>query len=827
MKLRLALVSMMLSGLCVAQARADDQTPVGDPDGSIALAQRMETYAHQILRSDNVPPSAWNQSADLLKAAVKLDPNEPRYARLLVDALLTLDDGPGAIKALQSYIKLNRDDQFAQVQLLDLYLGQMQSADQKIAYLRGIIDKQDLPPEVRSATAVRCAQLLAARLQTSEAIKMLDAALTMDHLNSAAMRERYSLTAPTATRLNRVQQLLNMVMACPTDPIVATWLAEQLADAGLVNQSIQWYSYANSIYSESGIRPDASFALGASSELLIADRIDESSALLSQYVTAVPDDVNGWLMRALAAKYQGDENPADHGIQTATADIMRRASIALTNSLLAIRNQASGDTMATTQPMDAQAAAPLPDLSGDADLLGKSGKPELADQYVASAEALAWYDLYFAHNPASADPVISALQSLLGSQDARVVRLQGWRAFVGGDPVAASTKLVAVQDMDPLAALGMVLIDAADPHKHDEAVVRGKQLLAEHPSGFTGATIYASLHQYDVTLETPPSAESISEAMEAFPMDFLEIVNHPQQFYIIHAEPTQLTYNYGDPVLVRVMIENVGQYDISIGPDAALHPDLWGDASLRGLEIKTYGGAAFDRFEERLELPVGQTITTIMRVDNGPMYDVFKQPFAPLTINMGIITNPSAVTSAGAGEPALGKAGPCGYGVQLSRMILRPPVQASNSDQREALLNQLRDPDGGNRIQTLDVLTNCVQEIRRENTPDSEPIVTRFIEHIRQTMDDPSPSVAAWARFCMEQLTTGDEQTAVISKMQQDEHWQSRMLAMVGQSISGGTGVLATQLSNDSDPLVRDFAVSTSQRYASWNSTTQPTSAAP
>src|SRR5208282_1919321 len=102
-----------------------------------------------------------------------------------------------------AYLKLNREDQSAQVQLLDLYLAQMQSADQKIAYMRAVMDKEGIPPEVRSSAAVRCAQLLAARLQNDDAIKVLDTALVLDPLNSAAMRAKFDLTSVGATRLDR------------------------------------------------------------------------------------------------------------------------------------------------------------------------------------------------------------------------------------------------------------------------------------------------------------------------------------------------------------------------------------------------------------------------------------------------------------------------------------------------------------------------------------------------------------------------------------------------------------------------------------------------
>jgi hypothetical protein len=159
-------------------------------------------------------------------------------------------------------------------------------------------------------------------------------------------------------------------------------------------------------------------------------------------------------------------------------------------------------------------------------------------------------------------------------------------------------------------------------------------------------------------------------------------------------------------------------------------------------------------------------------------------------------------------------------------MILRSPANISTDDAREALLNQLHDGDGGTKIRVIDLLKNCIVAMRRDNDPGAEPIIDKFIAHIRQATNDDSPSVAAWARFCLLQITAGDDQAAVLAQMGEDKdkaHWQSRLLAMVGQMIVGGTGVLSAELSNDPDPIVRDFAIATSQRLAA----TPPPAAAP
>src|SRR5580658_8274602 len=151
--------------LTVARAWADDDVPQGDPDGSIALAERFSTAAHQIFHQQPLPPRVFDLAANLYRAANRLDPEEPRFLRSLADVYMETDDVSGAISALHDYLNLDREDaredQTAQLQYIDLYLSsdQVQSVDQRLAYLRYLLQKQGIADPVKSEIALRAAQL--------------------------------------------------------------------------------------------------------------------------------------------------------------------------------------------------------------------------------------------------------------------------------------------------------------------------------------------------------------------------------------------------------------------------------------------------------------------------------------------------------------------------------------------------------------------------------------------------------------------------------------------------------------------------------------------
>jgi tetratricopeptide (TPR) repeat protein len=813
---RLALLGLMISCLVVSRAWADDtNAPPADADGSVALASRFESLARQTLRASNLSSSAWLQSSLLLKAAVQLDPNEPSYGRLLADDLLSINDGPGAIAALKAYTLLDPDDQTAQVQLIDLYLAKMQSADEKIKYLHAIVAKEPITPEVRSAAAERCARLLLARSEPADALTMLNTALELNHLNIEAMRLKYDMTAAAASPMDRVMQLFSMLQASPSDPTLSTRLARQLADAGLIDESLQWFGYANQIYNAAGLRPDPLFACGIASELIVASRITDADKILSPFAADQPDNVQGWLLYATASKYQAESNPDDQVIQAANNDLLRQAEIGLGNRVLELRAQA-GATDATTRPMDSPTVPALPDLSGDPDLLVKANNTELTDDYIYTVTSLAWFELYYRHDAAAADPLLSILGKMLSNRDVQLARLRGWRQFIGGDPVAATTKLVAVQAADPLAALGLILIDLNDPKKQQDAINRGKQLLQDNPSGLTAATILASLHKYDVSLEASPRSEAVATAVDNWPRDIFQIISQPRSMYVINAEPVKDDYLVGEPILIRVTIENVGNTDLSIGPDGALHPDLWFDAYLRGLDMRSFAGAAFDRIDQRLVLPVGQTVTKIVRVDDGALYGIFNEnPGISLTVNFGIVTNPMAVQASGGMGTSLGRPGPGGYGAQLNRMVLRDPVPFGSDSAREDMLNALLVGDGGTKIRMLDILSSYLAEMPSGASPDTLAIGQKFASHIHQACDDKTPAVAAWAKFVLANISAADDRATILAQMETDPNWQSRFTALVFRSLAKDqTAIPVHDLTKDKNPLVRSFAAALASRVS-------------
>ncbi|MGD0390984.1 MAG: hypothetical protein ABSC42_18725, partial [Tepidisphaeraceae bacterium] len=801
-------IAILAAALGRAPADDLDQTSL-DPDGSIALAERFATISHQIFRLQHIPANALQMSAELYRAAMRLDPDEPRFARALADILLEQNDGPGALQALKDYLKLDRydarEDQTAQVQLIDLYLSSdaMESVDQRLNYLRFLLQKQAIAPPVKSEIALRAARLLIDRGQNDQAMKLLDSARILNPMNLQALRVRYLLTQDTALPVDRVQQLLGILQANPADPVVASRLAEQLAQLGLVDPAITWYAMANELYAATNGRPDPAFVLGASSQLLLAKHAEEAKAMVTKYNGTLPDDADGWFVSLSVLKFQLAIFPGNQDMQAEYAALMRKASIAVSNRLQTIR-KISGDLTATTRPVDSPDDTVLPDLSDDYIRLQAARARQILAPYEGTLISLAWLDLYYRRDAAPATPLIDALARLVPANDVNLRRLRAWQQYVAGDPKGALPKLKALAKLDPLAQLGVILIELDDPLTKGQAILQAQRLIDEHPSGVIGAVLWAEFSRLHVRIEPSPASGTVATMVSSVPQSFLELLRSPKTFYDVQIAPLKPVYEFGEPILVRVTLQNVSGVDLAIGDDCAIHPELWFDARLTGMLNQGIYGAAIGRLDQRLVLAPGDSVSTVLRIDQDTLHVVFStRPQVDLMVNLSLVMNPTQVKQGARYQTPQAQPGIGGY-AQSAQTVARESIPVGTPEQRTLLYQRLDSDDGGAKIRAMDIIASYIPVLGAMKDPQTKPVLDEFIAKIHLLDVGVNPSVQAYQKYLLTTMAQGDDLANSLAAMVTDEHWQSRLLALILAGDMGSKGIaLADQLSADQDPIVK------------------------
>ena len=799
------------------------------------IAERLFEVAQARLREANVTEPMWRQAAALLQAASKMNPRDPRFPRLLIEARLKVGDRDGAIAALTAYRKIDPADRVAQIQLIDLYAEQMQTADARLEYLRDLLARESIPTEVRSHVAAACVPLLLERSE-EDAAAMVRQALDLFPLNPKALRLQYELLPPDASPAQRAAVLTAMLRSNPAQPDVVTEVANVMAGAGLGKDSLEWYSIALRLYPRSGLPYPTGFVADAGTQLLTSGQSQPLDALLAAYLQARPGDADAWFLRLTKEKARAQKldrkliDEAWNGLSGNLAEVCTAIS-GSTNPepAPAAAPPAPGAAAAPRTPAAPGAAGPTsrptataPDAMAAARRVKAGESPDLQPALVAALSDLAWLELFFAEDADAAANWVGALRELLPADSVTLTRLDGWLDLVAGRSEQAGAKLRPIADGDPLAAVGMVRLASKDAGGEAEAAERVKHLLSTYRTGLAGAMVWSALHDRGIKPPEHPGADDLRAELDKFPRDWMQILEKPDAYYDVTADVVKVAHRFHEPMIGRITIRNKTDYDLTIGTDGILRPDLWLDAKITGLVNKSFPGVAYDRIARQVVLKGRDYSVQDVRIDQGALADALEQnPSASAQVNASVLLNP-APTSSGVGP------GPAGLRKTFSKSFVRSGFALMQPVARRRLMAQVAGGTPGERLLGLDLLAAYVRMFaqQKELDPSMRALASDFVATVATSRNDPSKPVAVWATYLTARLNP-DERGGAVEALLAHEGWPARLLAVLAAVDLGPERQteIATRLAQDDvEPTVKEFAAATLDVVRSQPST-QPATA--
>jgi hypothetical protein len=755
-----------------------------------ALAERLCSMAQGVLRSQALEPATWQYAEALLQGATRLAPQEPRFARFLKEAATRAGDEKTVRDTMLAYRRLQPDDQVAATELIEMYLAPMEKAEARSAYLKGIIDNKDVSAPVRSYAAVRCAQVLFDQLHNEEGGRMIETALQLNPLNLAGLRIRYEAlrAGPAAPRL---AGMLDMMRSNPVQPGLGIAVARELAGAGLFARSVDWYNLSLDMHRRLGIAPPEEVGVDYACELYLNGDANGAASVAEQLTKTSPDDLNAWLLKLILSRRSTDKAAANK--------IIHQATIALGNRL-AVLEQAAGNKQATTRPIDsAEGEVTLPDASATLHHIADTKKPQLIQQFVSTAGGIAWLKIYFENQPQQAVPWTNAIAQVVPETDDVLARLQGWARLKAGNKDDAKVKLSAVADRDAVAALGLIeLADPKDKAAQEKATEQGKRLLSENPAGLDGVLLADALAPRGLKPQPAPTAPQVEAELAKFPKDWLKILDQPQAFYVLRLAPVNVGVQPGEPVMVNVSIQNISEYPLTIGDEGVIHPDLWLDAQLRGVQNQAFPAEAYDRLSRVLVLPPGQTVSQAVRLDQRALNQILAgYPAAGFQITARVITNPTTL----GGQITTG---PAGYQAQLTQLMDRPGIPINQDQVRQQLFVTAQQGTPSDKVQAVEIMATFVQVLLAPDTPDPvKQLGAQVLANVRHATEDPDPTVRGWAQYL---LTLVLNDPKFMGPMIKDPGWPVRMLAIVANDYRAQGHDLIKPLEKDPDPVIARLA---------------------
>ena len=801
----------------VTRTFAAPATPkVAVEPGNAELAERFYDLARITLAVRNPVIPQFNMAGQLLEAATRLNPAEPRFPRMWADAMVQARDRDTAVRALTAYINLMPNDKSAMSQLVDLRAASFEVMDERLNYLRDWVDDNRLPAEVRSHIAILAAISYAERSQFPQSKTMLDSALRLNPLNMDALRMKLEYVSNNGTAEDRIATLLQMLRSNPNQVQYISRLSQELSTIGLAKESLLFYGVGFNLATKQNIAVPREFAMGYAVELLLFNQPAATKQLIDSLLLANPSDYDALALRLILERLKSDTAAADKTMTTMRTVLLNR---------LQTTRKALGDTTATTRPADSIAMVEWGSYDDDIKLIkeNKDGKgDELKAPYSDILAEIAWMEIYFKQKEQDPNPqpTIAALHQLLPAENPLLARLDGWNFLRNGDKDQAKVKLSAVKDVDPIAALGLVTM-MDDKEAKDE----GTKLISRNPVGMNVVIMLDALRTKNVSLEPDGKLTApILKVLSDFNGTWMSIMDTPGSFYTLKIEPLRVSHAFGEPMLMRVSIENKSEFPITIGPEGVIRQDLWFDAEFRGIVSQNMMGAAYDRIDSEIVLKPKSVTTKIVRVDQGNLSQLMtSQPFPALQVTFRVRTNPS--TSGNGLAPA-------GQIVQ-SKTVERSGFGFSPA-QMMKLSQGLQNSNPGDKINKTDLAAAIALILsQQQGNDDARKTSAQLVELLKQLSNESSSPAAVWANGTLARISPPDDRPTACGKLLNDQaRWTSRLLglAFLGPiRLEDQKRAVSLLITFEKDPTVLGYANSLAKLLTmvedaqiSGQSTTQP-----
>lgn len=766
--------------------------------GQVALAEKFAEMAQQALRGGRLDEPEFRQSAALLRAAATLNPGEPRYWRLLTEAELQLGNRDGALSALQGYRKIAPQDRVAQIQLIELHAARMEAGDEALAYLRNLLGKETVPAEVRAHVAVQIARRLLDRGEDAQVPAVLEQAIELNPVNVAALELKYALVsrAADATPPQRAAALLALLRANPIRPAAMAELARLLAGAGMGREALEWFTRATDLYGVAGAPDRQSYhdlVVDYAAQMYLAGQFAAARGVTDHLLESDPGDVDAWLLR-LVIDRGIEEKPGE-----AYAKTLEDAKARLWQRWGAAAREAMGQEVAPAEEApagDAPAELDFPEPATVAQHVKTSGDEQQRALLVSAAADFAWFEVYFNEQPGAAGKWIDALEAVLPADSVTLVRLRGWMQIANDQREEAAKTLAPVRDTDPLSALGLLRVAGGEGAGAADAQAR--KLLSAHPAGLVGAILSQALKSRNLKPDPHPDAAAIRAELKKFPRAWLDIIHDPHRFYAIRVDPLRVAHRFGEPMLVRVTLQNLTDFDIPIGDDGVIRPGLWFDAHAQAMTGIAAPGTAFERLGQATVLPARQRVAQYVRLDQGRLADVLAaNPTPQLQITGWCMTNP---VQAGEGFAP----GPGGVRAAFAKKVARTGFPINRPGALEELVRGVEAGLPETKVRNLNLLGVLVPMLRQgDNAPaprqdgQAEPapaapdegaarpggagsrVAAQFVDAMKDRTADEVPAVAQWARFELAHAGDPGQQAQAIEALLADARWEGRLLGLI------------------------------------------------
>jgi tetratricopeptide (TPR) repeat protein len=695
-----------------------------------------------------------------MRAAARVDPSLAEPHLWLFDLYQRTGQEDKARLALREYVRRDRQDLVARLQLVALEYEARQSAEDRQGFCEALLGAPDLPVEVASDLHRRLGNLLATRGDTDGARKHFQIAVDLVPGNVLARRAMLELAGEQATEGQRVEAALAALAANPWD-VDSLWELSVYLDS-LSMESSAWDFYARAIAAWPSVAREA-------------------------------PPLQLWLDYA--------QSLADGGQSQEALTIAKRAVLADTTSLPArwlvveLARRLGDGELAEQQNMEIES------------VYDQIGTQVVQLKDYDQAAQIVWYYTVVWPDPQRAEPYVALLSTSPGrTPDIR--RALGYAYLAAGKYDEALIELRIMADECPWAGLGIgrALLAKGETEQAIEALRKAATLRCSGPAY---QQIIALLDEQATTRPTPPDHPRVRELLEQFDRRKFDFFESPQKYLQLTAQPARQAYAVGQPMAITIRLANIGPFNVTLGDGLMVSPIVRVIVTLPS--EKTYGpsGEFMLSLNRTLVLSPGQYVEVPTRLDVGPVRaQLATAPLQDSTVLVDMLLAPVQVRSDAGISWTHEPGGFAVAGCQIRRLAL--DVSTAHV---ESLLRVAGVP-GPDQIAAAEELAAFYGErARRAATgwpmADPDRLEPRMTDVLADTLRTSAWPVRCHLLEAMRWHPLAGKLAQAAADQLQAADWPVRMMAVRLFAMQHGKKflpVLEHLSANDGDALVRDLA---------------------
>lgn len=605
-----ALGVMLAAGHALGQGTLSPEKP---EDLAARALTRVAVADLQLAR----PPSErdYRIAASLLDIAHALSPKEQHILRVLIEAHTGAGASDRVLTLNRTLVALDPADTVAQLRLISGRIAQLQTADERVAAYERFLgpEAESLDAAIRSRLALDCALLHRERGNLQAFGERLTQSLELDPTNKdAATLALTYYSERIADPIGRLELQLGVLYSDPYDINVHRAIARELAQAGAFKGADRFLRVLDRLYVKHGMLPDQeeqTFREVVQWNLLGAE------TLVRRLTDRIEDERKDLLRRRALPTYKyqpADELPSIEDIRLPFSSERSR--------LLAASAAENREVAATSIGELAETARRLAESIADPAKrpVGVTEEEVTARVQDVLAEVV-WLRLWTNQQLDEAATGLGLLSRDRSADAALIARLSAWMAMRSGEYDAARTAFGALAPTDPLAELGLAVLDERNADSRS-AVTRYLDLAHRFSGHVLGA--YCRTRIGVIAGADMPRSE-VSRAMEdaaASVPDWLEsTIDTPNRAVSLEVEPATVDVRVMERTPLKVRLTNISPIPLGVGSSRPINSRLMLVPSLEVQGTPIAGGEFIEvaSLERRLRLLPRESFETTVWADAG------------------------------------------------------------------------------------------------------------------------------------------------------------------------------------------------------------------